>query len=231
VAFAILAKLGLWQIQRGEEKQQRLSQIAQYQKLDVLTLTSLLQLSDDYEPTGVTVKIDGTFANPASWLLDNKVVKGQTGYDILLALQVVGQPKAVLVNMGWLKSDYAKRDVLPQFVIPAKQVSITGFVKAKDLASFALSDESANKQQWPLRIQQINLDKMAEQSGLSFYPFVVYAQQDNDFGFTHHYQPVVMPPEKHRAYALTWFLLALAVVIIFIFASRETISENNNERS
>lgn len=227
VVFIILARLGFWQLSRAEFKEQRLEQIAKYQKLDVVDLPNLLKLSNSHDPTGVTVNMVGTFAQPTSWLLDNKVVKGKTGYDVLLALKVFGQSKAVLVNMGWIGADYAYRDKLPQFTIPAGEVSITGYVKATDLEAFALSDKSINNQQWPQRTQQIQLDKFAEQSGLKLHPFVVYAQQDNDFGFIHHYQPVVMPPEKHRAYAMQWFLLALAVLVIFIFASRVSTSERD----
>ncbi len=232
VVFAILARLGWWQLQRGDEKIARLEQIARYQQFDQVSFADLLQISQQYEPTGIDVKVTGQFSTPHSWLLDNKVVNTQPGYDVLLALKPSGQSsgqssgensgedKALLVNMGWLKGDYANRNNLPQFTIPADSVTLTGFVKAKDLASFALSDQSVNQQQWPLRTQQINLETLEQQSGLSFYPFIVIAQNSAEFGFTHHYQPVVMPPEKHQAYALQWFLLALAVLIVFIFASR-----------
>jgi len=33
------------------------------------------------------------------------------------------------------------------------------------------------------------------------------------------YKPVVMLPEKHRAYAIQWFLLAFACIGVFFFAS------------
>ena len=33
------------------------------------------------------------------------------------------------------------------------------------------------------------------------------------------YEPVVMPPEKHVAYAVQWFLLALASLVVYGFAS------------
>lgn len=231
IAFIILARLGFWQLERGEQKIQRLDQIAKYQEFDVVTFDKLLSVIETYEPTGITTKIDGVFASPTSWLLDNKVVNGQPGYDVLLALTPTGYEQSVLVNMGWLKGDYANRDNLPVINIPQGKVSITAFVKAKDLASFALSDQSVNKQQWPLRTQQIHLDTLEQQSGLAFYPFMVYVQQADDFGFTQHYQPVVMPPEKHRAYALQWFLLAIAVLVVFIFASRINTLENKDERT
>ncbi|MCJ8272954.1 MAG: SURF1 family protein [Psychrosphaera sp.] len=229
VAFAILARLGMWQLERGWFKEQRLQQIADFKQVDKITFASLLKIIEQSDPTGVDVTVNGQFANPYSWLLDNKVVNGQVGYDVLLAYKPgsteskenrEGRNRWLLVNMGWIKGDYANRDVLPEFVIPSGNVTLTAYVKAKDLSAFALSDKSINHQQWPLRTQQVNIDTFEKQSGLNFYPFMLIASDTKKFGFTHHYQPVVMPPEKHHAYALTWFLLALAIVIVFIFASR-----------
>jgi surfeit locus 1 family protein len=220
VAFAILARLGFWQLERGWHKEERLQQIAHFKQFDQMTFVSLLKVVEQTDPTGVDVTVSGQFANPYSWLLDNKVVNGQAGYDALLAFKPKDGDKWLLVNMGWLKGDYANRNVLPEFAIPNGEVTLTAYVKAKDLAAFALSNESTNHQQWPLRTQQVNIDTIEKQSGLSFYPFMLIASDTKQYGFTHHYQPVVMPPEKHQAYALQWFLLALAVVIVFIFASR-----------
>ena len=223
LAFCILARLGYWQLQRSDEKIARLAQIERYAQLDQLSLTGLLEIRQQYEPTGINVKVSGRFNKPYSWLLDNKVVNGQPGYDVLLAFEPddnSASKQSLLVNMGWLKGDYANRKVLPEFTIPQGKVSFSAFVKAKDLASFALSDQSSNLQQWPLRTQQINLKTLEQQSGLSFYPFVLIADKNADFGFTHHYEPVVMAPEKHQAYAVTWFLLAISVLTIFILASR-----------
>jgi surfeit locus 1 family protein len=227
ISFAILLKLAFWQLDRGEQKQQRLTQIAHYQQFEHMSFANLLKVREDYEPTGITIKTQGVFATPATWLLDNKVVKGQVGYDVLLAFKPNVDDKWLLVNMGWLKGDYANRSILPEVIVPTGNVTLEAYVKAKDLSAFALSEVSANSQQWPQRIQQINFDTLEKQSKLTFYPFMLYAEQSEEFGFTHHYEPVVMPPEKHQAYAVQWFLLALAVLIVFIFASRVKTQEDH----
>lgn len=220
VAFAILARLGLWQLERSGQKEQRLQQIADFKQHQKMSFTNLLKVAEQTDPTGVDVTLNGEFTSPYSWLLDNKVVNGQVGYDALLAFKPDDGDKWLLVNMGWIKGDYANRDVLPEFSIPDGDITLSAFVKAKDLSAFALSDKSVNHQQWPLRTQQVNIETIEQQSGLNFYPFMLIASETAQYGFTHHYEPVVMPPEKHKAYALQWFLLALAVLVVFIFASR-----------
>ena len=46
---------------------------------------------------------------------------------------------------------------------------------------------------------------------------LIYQQQASPFHI--HYRPVVLPPARHRAYALQWGLLALAVVAVALAAS------------
>jgi len=64
---------------------------------------------------------------------------------------------------------------------------------------------------YPQRIQAVIPQQLAETSGLKLLDAVFYQQQSN---FISHYQPVILPPEKHRAYALQWALLAVAVVFV-----------------
>ena len=49
--------------------------------------------------------------------------------------------------------------------------------------------------------------------------------QDNST-FIRNWQPVVMPPEKHMAYAVQWFLLGVAALVIFIIAQRNKLKRN-----
>jgi cytochrome oxidase assembly protein ShyY1 len=43
--------------------------------------------------------------------------------------------------------------------------------------------------------------------------------QEKNSPFLIHYRPVILPPERHKAYALQWFLLAVAVMVIALLAS------------
>lgn len=219
IAIALCSHLGFWQLSRAEHKEQRLAQIADYQQYDKLALKDLLKISEEHDPTGITIELQGMFLKDFSWLLDNRTVKGQPGYDALLAFRPQNQGAAVIINMGWLKGNYAKRDELPAFSIPQGPIKIKGFVRGGKLTQFVLSEQTEGEQ-WPKRVPQVDLELFAKQSHLELLPFVIYAEP-GDYGFVHHYQPVVMGPEKHRAYALQWFLLALAALVIFIFASKE----------
>ncbi len=221
IVVAVCLRLGMWQLSRAADKDARFAQIAQYEKMGTLSINELLQFQAEQDPTGVSIRLSGQVVTPAAWLLDNRTWQGQPGYDVVLAIKPVGYDKAALVNMGWVKGDYANRDRLPQIDMPQGEITINAFVKSGILDAYVLSDEPETGDSWPRRVQQIDLEQFARQSQIPLYDFILYAQGENNFGFTPHYQPVVMPAEKHRAYAVQWFLLALAAVVIFLFAARQ----------
>ena len=71
---------------------------------------------------------------------------------------------------------------------------------------------------WPLRVQQIELDKFSLIINRTLLPFVVYVDKNAAIGFEKNWQPIVMPPEKHRAYAFQWFSLAIAWMLLMLWA-------------
>ena len=72
--------------------------------------------------------------------------------------------------------------------------------------------------QWPLRVQQVELDKFSAVIEQELLPFIVYVSKNESIGFKKNWQPIVMPPEKHRGYAFQWFSLAAAWLLLMCWA-------------
>ena len=51
--------------------------------------------------------------------------------------------------------------------------------------------------------------------------FIGYRQGIADEIAAPHYQAVVMSPEKHQAYAVQWLLIAIACLVIAVFAFKK----------
>ena len=81
---------------------------------------------------------------------------------------------------------------------------------------------------WPLRVQQIELDKFSPLITKKLLPFVVYLDKTEAIGYKKNWQAIVMPPEKHRAYAFQWFSLALAWISLMIWAAIKMSKNQNN---
>ena len=58
-------------------------------------------------------------------------------------------------------------------------------------------------------------------------PGLIQQQQASPFHI--HYRPVVLPPERHRGYALQWGLIALAVIGVALAASARRLPIESGE--
>jgi cytochrome oxidase assembly protein ShyY1 len=206
-AFLLLSKLAWWQWQRAEEKAQQIEQIAAWQTqkgIDVSVLhTAVLSTLD-----GAPLQGQVQWVPPFIWLIDNQIVKGMVGYDVLIPVRVAAEAPILLLNLGWTAGT-ADRSKLPKVEVPAV-IELQGLLRVEP-RPFVLGQNIEKGSEYPHRIQAIVPDQLAETSGLPLLDAVFYQQKSS---FISHYQPVILPPEKHRAYALQWALLAVAVVFV-----------------
>lgn len=213
-AFAILIKLSYWQWQRAAEKTIQLQQLAvQLQQGPVLGEKLLAQAVSDVD--GLVVRDQAYWLPPYIWLLDNQIVEGRVGYDVIIPVQFADSSSLVLVNLGWQAAP-PSRQQLPQPEIPAV-LHLDALVRTK--MGGVLLGQNLEGDSYPMRMQQVDFAMLQQQLPLSLYPALLYQQQPS--AFIPHYQPVVLPPEKHRGYALQWFGLAIAVLGVAIAASMQ----------
>lgn len=215
-AFAILINLSWWQLNRAAEKTAQLQRLAALQAAGALQPSQLTLLtSTDIDAAPLQGR--GRWLAPYIWLLDNQIVRGRVGYDVIVPVQAAGLAQPLLVNLGWLAAP-ERRDMLPQVEIAA-EFNLDGLLRTKVDGLMLLGQNAEDSGRWPMRIQQVNYAQLSEQSALQLYPALLYQQHDSVF--VAHYQPVVLSPEKHRGYALQWFLLAIAVLGVALAASHQ----------
>lgn len=221
ILVGILLGLSFWQLQRAEEKSQLLARIAQLSAAGAENTAGLEDLGAK-RADGLAVKFVGRWIPPLVWLVDNQVVNGRVGYDVLVPVKMPGRTKAILVNLGWVAAPEARK-VLPRIDIPST-IQVDGIYRAHP-GGLLLGTNIEDQGVWPMRIQLIRAKALAPYVNLPLFPGCIYQQQNNYFEV--HYHPVVLPPERHRAYALQWALLALALFIVFVAASRKPRGKND----
>lgn len=219
LAIAILVKLGLWQLERADEKQALFDDFEQSQQSDnaddFLDLATINELPGRYAPIQVT----GRFDPQRYLLLDNQIRFGQAGYQVIGLLKSERLDYHVPVNMGWVAMGNSRQD-RPDIELPADEVIVRGWFYQPDQQGFLLSDQVVESERWPMRVQQLRFDAIEQATQLPIAPYVVLLSETADYGWPRSWEPVVMTPEKHQAYALQWFSLALACLVIVFFASR-----------
>ncbi|MEO3677787.1 SURF1 family protein [Rheinheimera sp. FR7-31] len=215
-AFAILINLSWWQLSRASEKTEQLQRLAALHSQGALTPGQLATL-ESTDIDGAPLRGEARWLAPYIWLLDNQIVEGQVGYDVIVPVQTGGLNQLLLVNLGWVAGG-RDRGQLPLIEVP-KYIQLDGLLRTEVSGLMLLGQNAEETGSWPMRIQQVDYDELARISGLNLLPVLLYQQQSS--AFISHYQPVVLPPEKHRGYALQWFLLAVAVVGVALAAAHQ----------
>nr|WP_181405112.1 SURF1 family protein [Aestuariibacter sp. GS-14] len=224
IAVAIMVSLGCWQLARMEQKQQRLHSIAQKAAQAPMQVSQALQSFSDVRdiPVSFSAEVDSSRAI----LLDNQVYQGKPGYAVIVPVR--SQEQQFLVNLGWVPAP-AQRDQLPDIVMPANVFNMEGVISVPG-NNRLISETATQFNTFPLRLQQIDIANLNFQWGTSMPNILVQriASAPDLTGFTPVWQAVVMPPEKHLGYAIQWFGLALAAVVIFFSVLMRRANNNDN---
>ncbi|WP_448547012.1 SURF1 family protein [Thalassotalea fusca] len=227
LVFIGLIKLGLWQSARAVEKEQRLARIEALTSHQALNLAQILAMKDGSEEINdLPVTVTGDFDEQHILLLDNQVNKNSLGYRVLQLVST--EHGLLLVNLGWVAGS-VNRDILPDIPPVMGQHQFNGHVRIIE-KGIQLAEQNYQDSQWPMRVQQIELAKISQLFGQKLLPFVVYLDKKESIGFEKNWQPIVMPPEKHRGYAFQWFSLAITWMVLMISASWYFIRNKNNNK-
>jgi cytochrome oxidase assembly protein ShyY1 len=206
--FPVVVSLGIWQLSRAEEKRVLIAE--QYARMGALPAAEeLLLRGEPYgEPLPFTrVRLEGRFDEEQVFLMDNQIMAGTAGYAVLHVF-VSTSGRRYLVNRGWIAAP-ARRDALPDPGVPATR-SITVLVwPFTGLAPIFVSDTWG--EQWPKRIQRLELDRMAQTAGLALVAEL--RLEDGQAGMlTPMADATTLNPGKNTGYAAQWFGIGLVLL-------------------
>lgn len=222
VCVVIMFALGNWQLQRAEQKTARLLAVERAAKTAQINIPQVLR-SNINEMLDMPVNFEGDPDSERYFLLDNKIHNGQVGYQVLVPIQT--NSGTVITNFGWIAAA-STRDVLPNIQIDNKKADYTGVISLP-LNNTMVKETAIVDGNWPKVLQQIDLKVIQQHYKQEILPFVVLLNALENGTFVRDWQAVVMAPEKHLAYAMQWFLLGFAALVIFVIAQRNKIKRNN----
>ncbi|MEE4658985.1 MAG: SURF1 family protein [Halieaceae bacterium] len=203
--------LGFWQLARAEEKRAIGQQWEQRRQLPPAALESLPSA-----PAALAyrrVRLQGRFLEQYSFLLDNRIRDGRYGVEVITPYQA--GTALVLVNRGWLEGDPYRR-ALPEIPPPPQLAVLEGSVYVMPGESYTLGSIDSG-QGWPRLIQAIDVPAMAEMLGKPLWPYTVRLSLDSPAALLADWPLVNVRPEKHSAYAVQWFGMALALAALGIW--------------
>ena len=222
--LVVLLRLGYWQLERAQEKTDINSALLVQQQQAAADLASITKRDlINYR------RVQGTgYFGEQVWLLDNQVLRGRVGYHVIMPFTVANQD-TVLVNRGWVQAP-PTRDQLPQFETPSSLTQVSGrFYNPSDNK---LAREIGGVDQWPRRIQKLNVEQLQDQLGMPTLPFIVQIDADSPGALSVQWHTLNTGSQKHTGYAVQWFAMAFVLSVALVFANSNVASffKNNKTR-
>ena len=222
----VLLRLGFWQLDRAEEKRDLIALFKQQNKAGPLLIKDSIELGEKLNYRAAQVA--GAYNVEKQIFIDNKIYQGKTGVYVMTPFKLNNSEYSILVNRGWVPMAI-DRSTLPNITSPKNSLTLSGKIKILHEKPFTVGDQFQSNKGWPALMQWLNIKEIEEKSGLKLLPYIFLLDEKEQSGYIRNWKPVVMQPEKSTSYAVQWFALALALIIIYIVVNlKESKSELEN---
>ncbi|MEL6711436.1 MAG: SURF1 family protein [Pseudomonadota bacterium] len=211
--FAILLSLGNWQLGRADEKQALIAakQARQTAPPLILHQTRPESILDRFR----LAIAEGQYEPGKQWLLDNRLYQGRPGYHVY-SLFRLRDGTHILLNRGWI-SQGASRQTLPELPLPVGQHQIRGRLDTPASVGLVLAEPDWTDAAAEQVVPNLDIAALAAGQGLTLPALALMVDPDQPGALQHDWQAIeTLKPEKHQGYAVQWFALALALLIIYI---------------
>jgi len=208
---ALFVSLGSWQLQRADYKAG-------------LERNFERRLAEDYRPLDSTLNFDdiqyrklrlkGHYDLERQFLLDNQVHEGRAGYHVLTPFRLVDSDYVLLVDRGWAPWG-ERRTPLPSIRPPPETGTVAGIAFVPGEPALKLGDAPLEGD-WPRLITYVDLAELRQAYAADLLPIVLWMAPEIPGAYLRDWDPIWLPPEKSRAYALQWFSFAAISLILFV---------------
>lgn len=209
-SLLMLLCLSFWQFKRLIWKERLIASINQQGQHDPIMLPEHFALDDLLYRK---VKLKGSFVHDQELYLygGSRQFKGEIGYFVLTPLELENG-KLVLINRGWVPERLKSPSLRPATLLKEK-VEIFGVVMASEKKATFTYDNQLDKNLW----FYIDMAQISQHLKCNLGNFYILAAENKD--------PKVLPRGKnltvniynnHLVYALTWLMLAIAFIVVYI---------------
>ena len=152
------------------------------------------------------IKFKGKINNKNLIYLYGLSDNGEPGFNIIKEVDIEGEN--FLINQGWIPRDLKGNS------FDLKQSEYFGIAKLKSSKNYFKPNNDLIKNYW-FKIDDIDLKK---HTGKTFSPFIIFIQngeQTNSFPIPKKISSDL--PNNHLKYSLTWFSIAISILLIYLY--------------
>lgn len=208
VVIALTLSAGIWQAKKAVLKSALQERYEKLSKDMPVTLPGDAIEEDAYRYR--RVRVTGRFDPAQEILLDNVVLKGVPGYEVITPLKLEHEAAYVLINRGWVARGL-DRSLLPEIRTPLGVVTIEGIAVPPSGKFLELSSQTVEGKVW----QNLHFERMQALLPLRLQTLMVTQVNDDGDGLKRHWEMPNTGMEKNAGYAFQWFAMAIATIVIY----------------
>ncbi|MGY8995815.1 MAG: SURF1 family protein [Alphaproteobacteria bacterium] len=212
--IAALIGLGTWQVQRLAWKTDLVATMGERLQEAPMSLDAALALPpEDAEWRLVTAT--GQLKTDRSVALYRISNNGGAGYQVLTPM-ALAEGGHVLISRGFVAAT-SFQDALNGLPGASDDlVSVTGVLRPGEGQNAFTNDNDPLAGAW----YWIDLEALSDQTGVALLPLIIVADSDPAGGDLIGGQARFDPPNQHLQYAITWYSLAVAALVIYVLLLR-----------
>jgi len=201
--ISVFLALGSWQIIRLNWKLELINQIE----------TSLkdipVNLSNSKHKNYLRVKTRGSIDFEKQIYLYNLNEKGKPGFEVINPLKVGNNN--YLLNRGWIPFNKKEDETIN--VIDENYIN--GVLKKQIKPNMFKPENDLSENYW----FTLDRDDIFKFTGKNFSPYVIYLSGNNEFPKPKSITANIS--NNHKKYALTWFSLAISILLIYLYLRKK----------
>ncbi len=227
-AMAVMARLGVWQLDRRQQRIARNADLvakleAAPASMNEAALAATWPLPEDRDAVrNIRAEATGQFDFDQQILLLQQSYQDQPGVHLVAPLVLAGTNKAILVDRGWIPFEDSQTERWRQYNTESGEVTIAGrlqpsqilFGSAAEKAKESAAAEAA-KAEW------YRVDVEAIQNQMPYELLPVFLLQSpgpqGNVALPYRIEPEVDLSEgPHMGYALQWFAFAIIAGLVYV---------------
>jgi surfeit locus 1 family protein len=209
-AFLVLLALGAWQLDRLAWKEALIRNFAERTAEEPLTRAPDGRPIEEIEYR--RVRLSGRYLNDKEMFLAGRTFNNRGGWHVLTPFQT-DDGAIVVVNRGWIPLDRKDRASRPQSLIEGP-TTVDGVIRRANIRNYFTPENQPAQNLW----FSADVEHMARAAGIGpVRPYLVEGlRQAIPGGFPVGAETRFALRNEHLQYAITWFSLAIALVVIYV---------------
>ena len=229
IVIGVMVRLGLWQLERLDERRAYNARIQAQLDAPPLTLDAAAPIDDLGNMEYRAVSVRGEFDFSQEVALRGQSVNGKLGARLLTPLRIAGSVRAMLVDRGWIPYEETENGQWPQYA-QSGVIDVRGQIRAsRNQTGFGIPiDPTPVPGQRLTAWNKANVQDIGAQMPYALLPIYIQQAPDVEPDTVLPYaalSPLDLCEGSHLGYAGQWFMFALTFAVGYPFFVRHQLRE------